>query len=107
MRFRIRYANIRSDLRPHFELYGKEVVALALGLGTVQGGGGIGAAPLLPTQALMIVHGNQDAAAEWLREERDRKDRHQTVMTLVEWFILLFVIAGVGIDLAIWLRPTH
>jgi hypothetical protein len=99
MRWRIRRAKIPADIRGLFELYGKDVVAMALGLGTVAGGG-----RELPTQALMTVHHNQQAAAEWLREERDREDCHKLVMTIVEILILVFVVVGVGLDAAILAR---
>jgi hypothetical protein len=63
MRFRIRKAQIRDDLRQHFELFGEAVVALALGLGAMQGGGGFGP-PTAPTNAMMTVFQNQAAAAQ-------------------------------------------
>jgi hypothetical protein len=72
MRFKVRRANIRQDLRDLFTLYGTEVVALALGVGTLPVGGGGFGGTWSPTVALQTVHLNQQAAAEWLRERRDK-----------------------------------
>ena len=95
MRLTVRRAKISKDLREHFALYGTEVVALALGLGTVQGSG-LGTAPVMPTNALMIVHGNQQAASEWLREQRDKRECYEFLMTA------LTIIAAVAASIAAW-----
>jgi hypothetical protein len=96
----IRKAKISADLRAHFDLYGKEVIAIALGLGTIQGGTGLGAAPVMPTRALMIVHGNQDAAAAWLREQRDPDELREAGRF---WGMrILTLIAAVAACIAAW-----
>src|SRR5689334_22450758 len=89
MRFRIRKAQIRDDLRSQFELFGENVVAVVLGLGTMSA---------MPTQALLIVFQNQAAAAEWLQEARDKAERHATRLEICEWAILLFVALSVALE---------
>jgi hypothetical protein len=98
MRFRIRKAQIRDDLRQHFELFGQDVIALALGLGAMQGGGGFGPATA-PTNAMMTVFQNQGAAAQWLQEKRDQAEWHATRLEICEWAILLFVGLSVALEI--------
>jgi hypothetical protein len=98
MRFRIRKAQIRDDVRDQLELLGENVVALALGLGAMQGAGGFGPATA-PTKAMMIVYQFQDAATQWLREKRDQAERHATRLEICEWAILLFVGLSVALEM--------
>jgi hypothetical protein len=81
------------------ELYGKEVVALALGLGTMQSPGMGGGATLF-TAVMMKVLGNQDAAGRWLQEKRDLDDRRDTDRF---WgmLVLTFIAAGMAV-IAAW-----
>src|SRR3982751_1618477 len=58
MRFRIRRANITPELRDNFELFGVQVVALALGLGVMRTSGMGGSNSYMTN----IVLGNQGAA---------------------------------------------
>jgi hypothetical protein len=99
MRIRIRRAKIEQSLRDQFELYGKEVVAFALGLGTTTSGG-LGAAHVNPTVAMRVVHQKQKEAAEWLREQRDRDERRDAVRF---WGMLfLTFVAAVAACIAAW-----
>jgi len=98
MRFKIRKAQIRDDLREQLELLGENVVALALGLDAMQGGGGFGPATA-PTKAMMIVYQSQDAVAQWLREKRDEVEWHATRLEICEWAILLFVGLSVALEI--------
>jgi hypothetical protein len=98
MRFRVRKAKIADDLRKNFDLYGENVVALALGIGAMQGGGGFGPATA-PTNAMMIVFHNQSAAAQWLQEKRHQAEWHATRLEICEWAILLFLIVSVWAEL--------
>jgi hypothetical protein len=65
MRFKVRDAQIPNNLRQNFEGYGETVVSLALGLGAVQAPSLGGAT--MPTNAMMVVFQNQEAAARWLQ----------------------------------------
>jgi hypothetical protein len=94
-RFKIRRADIRAELRSMFELYGKEVVALALGLGMPLAG-----SRMSPTAVLQTIHLNQDAAARWLQEQRDRDNRRDAVRF---WgMLVLTLIAAVASSIAAW-----
>jgi hypothetical protein len=95
MRFKVRRANIDQEVRTLFEQYGEQVVALALGLGTMQGSGGLGSAPVMLTRAMMVVFQNQDAAHKWLMERHDVAERRETLNFFVEVAILGFVVVAV------------
>jgi hypothetical protein len=99
MRFKIGYANVSPDIREHFELYGTDVIALVLGLGSMTGQG-IGSAPVQPTTAMMVVFGNQKEAAAWLREKRDQAACHETVRF---WgMLILTAVAAIAACVAAW-----
>lgn len=106
MRFRVRRAAIEPQLRDRFEQCGDQVVALALGLGSIQSGG-LGGGGAFPTDAMMVVHRNQAAAESWLREKRDEAERHGTRLEICEWSILLFVALSVGIEISNLIAGRH
>lgn len=95
MRFKIRQAEIDGNLRLSFDLYGEQVVALVLGLGSLPHG----TQPVLIAQATTIVLMNQEPARKWLLEKHDLAERHATRLEICEWAILLFVIFGVILDI--------
>jgi hypothetical protein len=80
MRLEMRRANLDDDLRDLFEQYGKQVVAMALALGSNQGTG-------------LRTHQSQ---LKWLMERRDLVERRVTmgmVMNVaISWTILLGII---------------
>jgi len=78
MRLKIRKADITDELRDTLDLFGKEVVALALGLGRDIPGGGE------PTWPQQVILNNERAATEWLREKRDEDERHATASLSLE-----------------------
>jgi hypothetical protein len=95
MRFRIRRANIRPEVRDDFELYGSDVIALALGLGILPYGN-----TGFPSAILRTVLMNQKDASEWLREKRDKEERHET---LGFWSMtILTAIAAIAACIAAW-----
>jgi hypothetical protein len=98
LRVRVRKAKIDAKLRDEFELVGKDVVAIALGMYQMQSGGGFGHA-LNPTFAQRSVWFNQMAAANWLREKRDEDDRHQTVTLGLEIAITLLIVSEIAMRL--------
>ena len=92
MRLRIRRPkHLSESLRERFELYGEQVVAFVLALDAWGG---------TPTKsgAAEDISANQHLAAQWLREQRDIAERHETFITVVEVAVLLFVVAGVALD---------
>jgi hypothetical protein len=95
MRLRVRRAKITPELRDNFELYGKEVVALALGLGVLPVG------PVqrgMPSSVLQTILMNQTPAIEWLREKRDQEERRES---LGYWsMLILTAIAAIGACIA-------
>jgi hypothetical protein len=95
MRLRIRRAKITPDLRENFELYGTEVVALALGLGVLP----VGSVQTgMPSFVLRMVLMNQTPAIEWLRERRDREERRES---LGYWsMLILTAIAAIAACIA-------
>jgi hypothetical protein len=45
------------------------------------------------------------AALDWIREHNDKVERHEQRLETVEWAILIFVVAGVALDIVqIWFR---
>ena len=91
---KIRRANITSELRNRFELYGETALVLAMTTGdmsqSTQG-------PFLAG----LVRRNHDDLIAWLRERRDVATRHEDRVETVEWAILVFVIIGVLADITI------
>jgi hypothetical protein len=102
MRFRIRRAKISPQMRDDFERYGAQVIALALGLGSLTPQSG-----QFPTHALQTVVLHQSEAADWLREKRDEEMCDKRRTELVEWSILIFVIFGVVLDFLILKHSIH
>jgi hypothetical protein len=86
-------------LRDKFEVFGEQVISLALALGESGGGGGggvtNGSPPPIRTQAVKLVFDHPDDAAAWLRERRDLQERHETRLEVCEWAILIFVVLSV------------
>jgi hypothetical protein len=106
MRFKVRNAEIPNNLRQYFEGYGETVVSLALGLGAVTAPSiGFGAA--MPTNAMMTVFQNQEAATRWLQEKRDQAEYHATRLEICEWSILLFVALSVALEIRNWIASLH
>jgi hypothetical protein len=94
MRLRIRRAKIAPDLRDNLELYGSQVVALALGLGVMP----VSSAGLFPSTVTTMILRNQASAIEWLREKRDQEERRETFRF---WSMLvLTAIAAIGACIA-------
>jgi hypothetical protein len=95
MRLRVRRAKISAELRDNFELYGSQVVALALGLGVLP----VGSVQTgMPSSVLRMVLFNQQPAIDWLREKRDQEERRET---LGYWsMLILTAIAAIGACIA-------
>jgi hypothetical protein len=95
MRMRVRRAKITQELRDNFELYGTQVVALALGLGVLP----VGSVQTgMPSFVLRVVLMNQTPAIEWLREKRDEEQRQEK---LGFWsMLILTAIAAIGACIA-------
>jgi len=93
MQFGIRRATIKQEYRDTFEQCGVQVVALALGLGSLTPGGN-----QFPTHVLQTVVLHQAETTAWLQEKRDQERCEKRRGELVEWAILFFVIVGVILD---------
>jgi len=98
LRIRVRKADIKPELREQFELFGKDVVALSLGLGHISQPAMGGAAP---THAQQVIFLNQDPAMKWLQEKRDEADRHETV-TLA---LVSAIAAMIGVEIVLRVVP--
>lgn len=87
---KVRRANIPADVRQAFEETGHFAVAAEL------------TANYPPAKAILrdkYADGNiKSHAHEWVREQADRKEHHEDRLETVEWAILIFVIAGVILD---------
>lgn len=86
MRFWVRRAKIDEAKRDLFEQCGADVVALALGLGSLVPGSN-----QFPTHVLQTVVLGQADAMAWLQEKRDEEQCVKRRGELVEWAILIFV----------------
>jgi hypothetical protein len=106
MRFDVRRASIDDDLRELFEQYGEQVVAMALALGSNQGTG-MRTHPVAPTHAMKVVHTHQDAAAQWLREKRDLAERRETVGSVVNIALLVFIFWSTVLGIINLFRGVH
>jgi len=89
MRFRVRRANIKQTLREQFEMFGEQVIAVALG---------VGSDGMVSTAAQKLVRDNPVDAILWLREQRDYADRHATRVELLGWAILVLLAVEVAFD---------
>jgi hypothetical protein len=98
MRFKVRKANIPPYLRDELEALGEQVMALAMGLGVMKGGG-LGTAPEMPTLAMMLAYQNNEQIKAWLQEKRDQAEYRETRLEIVEWAILIFLIVSVYLEL--------
>ena len=89
---KVRKVEIPNDLRDRFELFGKDVMAHAVGAGEHSSKG---------VELDGLLRQKRAEVLEWLRQKRDEdapsSDRSETV----EWAILFFVVIGVLADLAI------
>ncbi len=99
-RIRVRKATIDAELRKQFELFGKEVVALALGLGQMPAGQFGGTVEFTgptsrQTDAQKTIFKNQTSAVQWLQEKRDEDDLHQTVTLILEISITVLIVAEI------------
>jgi hypothetical protein len=106
MRFDVRRASIDDDLREVFEQYGQQVVAMALALGSNQGTG-MRTHPVAPTHAMEVVHTHQDAAAQWLREQRDLAERRETIGIVVNIALLVFFFWSMVLGIINLFRAIH
>jgi len=96
----VRKATIDAKLREQFELFGKEVVALALGLGQMPVGQfqapiGTSGPTSRPTEAQKAIFKDQPAAVQWLQEKRDEDGLHQTVTLLLEISITVLIVVEI------------
>jgi hypothetical protein len=100
-RFTVRKAAIDAKLREQFELFGKEVVALTLGLGQMPAGQFLATSSpqSRSTDAQITIFKNQPAAVQWLQEKRDEVERYQTVTLVL--LIVTTLIAVVALVLSV------
>jgi hypothetical protein len=90
MRFTIRRAKIDPKLREQFELYGEQVMALALG---------VPLSGFKPSPPQTLVESNSEEVKQWLQEKRDEEEYHKSRLEVCEWAILAFLIISVLIEL--------
>jgi hypothetical protein len=96
VRVRVRKADIDPKLREQLELFGKDVVAITLGIFQMPVGGPPGA---MPMHAQMVIFNNQAPAMKWLQQKRDEAERHETVTLVLE--IAIVILIGVEIILSV------
>jgi len=93
---RVRRANIAQRSRDLFERFGEDIIAQMV------------AASFTPRVRDLQDMYNDDAmlrhAAMWLTERGDEKVLHEQRVEFVEWAILLFVVAGVILDIILVCR---
>jgi|SRR5580658_3504173 hypothetical protein len=92
---KVRRANIPSELRDRFELFGVEVLAHAVGAGVLSSKG---------AELDALLQQKRDEIVAWLRERRDIAENDATLGRLLEVAILVFVIVGVVFDAALVAR---
>ena len=85
-------ANLATDIRKKFEIYGENVIAQAVANPEIGMGSGD-----LPN----LIRGNYASALDWLSERRDVHERREDRLETVELAILFAVVVGVAADLAI------
>jgi hypothetical protein len=88
---KVRYANIPAEHRDIFERYGEAVIQLMIAASHTPRAGELSA---MYSNEPMIEN-----AALWLTEQADKKANHEWRIEIVEWSILLFVVAGVVLDI--------
>ena len=98
MRFNIRRASIDQKLRDQFELYGEQVMALALG---------VPLSSFRPSPPQKLVESNPDEVRKWLQEKRDEEEYHKSRLELCEWAILFFLIISVATELGTLFKPHN
>jgi hypothetical protein len=96
MRFRIRRAKIDPKLREQFELYGEQVMALALG---------VPLSGFKPSPPQTLVGSHPEEVKQWLQEKRDEEEYHKSRLEICEWAILIFLIVSVILELMTFLQP--
>ena len=96
MRFKIRRAIIDQKLREQFELYGDQVMALALS---------VPLSGFRPSPPQTLVESHPEEVKKWLIEKRDEEEYHKSRLELCEWAILIFLIISVLIELANLFKP--
>ena len=102
MRCRIRRASISQQMRDDFERYGRDVIAFALGLGSLTPGSG-----QFPTHALQTVVLDQADAAAWLTEKRDKDERRETVTLSLEIAIVVLIVVEIILSSVSLYRDFH
>jgi hypothetical protein len=103
MRIKVRKATIDSKLREQLELLGKDVVALAVGIGGMP----LSGSHVAPTYAQTLIFGNYDPAMRWLQEKRDEDERHNTVSLWLEIAITIFIIFEIGLSITSLYHEFH
>jgi hypothetical protein len=92
---KVRRADIPAELRDRFELFGENVMAHAVGAGELSSKG-------VELDGLLRMKRGEIVA--WLLERRDIAERHEDRVETVEWAILIFVVAGVVLDVLLLTR---
>jgi len=90
---KVRKANISPELRAKFELFGEDVLAHAVAVGSfsaAQGG-----------ELVNLLQRSSPEIRAWLNERRDIHERREDRLETVEVAILFAVIVGVLADVAI------
>jgi hypothetical protein len=95
-RANIRRANIDQALREELELYGEQVMALALG---------VPLSGFKPSALQMLVQSHPEEVKQWLQEKRDEEEYHKTRLEICEWAILYFLIISVALEFVTILKP--
>jgi hypothetical protein len=94
MRINVRKATIDSKLREQLELLGKDVVALAVGIGGMP----LSGSRVAPTYAQTLIFGNYDPAMRWLQEKRDEDARHETVTLALQLFAVFIAVVALVVS---------
>jgi hypothetical protein len=87
---KVRKANIPSELRSKFELYGEDMIASVLATRTEGNYGDLSS--------------NLGEALAWLTERRDIHERREDRLETVEWAILCWVMVGVIADIVLVMK---
>jgi hypothetical protein len=93
---KVRYATIPKDSRDIFERFGESIIANVV---TGFAGQRVAELDLICTNRKM-----RDEATAWLTERGDLRELHEKRIETVEWAILIFVVAGVILDVVrLWM----
>jgi hypothetical protein len=99
---KVRKAQITPERRDIFERYGETVIQSVITGGFTP-----------PSPTLQPIYSNidriRDDAESWLTERGDKAANKEHRLELVEWAILIFVIAGVIVDIGLarhWFDPS-